>query len=132
MDSLEIINYLEENNFADIEEVKQDDDYTIIKFYYDFDKDEINAAKSYSNEESDYDEESEEWYKEYYIPFLKDIAVDNAEEIIEELVDEFEVEYCLKDLGMDSGESGYFKFLLAISNELTDTELEETLNDYDD
>ena len=38
MDSSEIISYLEENGLADVEEVKQDDESAVIKFYYDFDK----------------------------------------------------------------------------------------------
>lgn len=130
MDCSEIIDYLEENALAEIEEVKQNNDYSLIKFYYDFDRDEISAAKNYSNDESDFEEESDEWYREYYIPFLKDIAIDNVESIVEEIAEEFEVEYSLKELGMESGESGYFKFLVAVSEELNDVELEEILNDY--
>lgn len=132
MDSSEIISYLEENGLADVEEVKQDDESAVIKFYYDFDKEEISAAKSYSNEESDYEEESDEWYREYYIPFLKDIAVDNAESIVEDVMDEFEVQCIIKDLGMESGESGYFKFVMAVSDNMDEAELEDILNDYED
>lgn len=132
MDSSEIISYLEENGLADVEEVKQDDEHVIIKFYYDFDKEEISAAKSYSNEESDYEEESDEWYREYYIPYLKDIAIDNAESIIEDVMDEFEVQCFLKDIGMESGESGYFKFIISVSDSMDESELEDILNDYED
>ena len=73
MDSSEIISYLEENGLADVEEVKQDDESAVIKFYYDFDKEEISAAKSYSNEESDYEEESDEWYR-----WVVDIDLENS------------------------------------------------------
>ena len=132
MDSSEIISYLEENGLADVEEVKQDDESAVIKFYYDFDKEEISAAKSYSNEESDYEEESDEWYREYYIPFLKDIAVDNVESIVEDVMDEFEVQCFMKELGMESGESGYFKFVMAVSDNMDEAELEDILNDYED
>lgn len=132
MDISEVISYLEENGLADIEEVKQDDDYTVVKFYYDFDKEEISAAKSYSNDESDFEEESDEWYREYYIPYLKDIAVDNAESIIEDVMDEFEVQCCLKELGMENGESGYFKFVIAVSDNMDESELEDILNDFED
>lgn len=132
MDSSELISYLEENGLADVEEVKQNDEYAVIKFYYDFDKEEISAAKSYSNEESDFEAESDEWYREYYIPYLKDIAIDNCEDIIEDLIEEFEVECSLKDLGMESGESGYFKFIMAVSSDMDASELEDLLNDYED
>lgn len=130
MDSNEFVTYLEDNGLADIEEIKQDNDYVLIRFYYDFDKEEISAAKSYSNEESDFEVESDEWYKDYYIPYLKDIAVDNVDSILEDLNEEFEVECRVKELGMDSAEGGYFKFVLAVSDELSDIELEDILNDY--
>ena len=132
MNSSEIISYLEENGLADVEEIKQDDEYSVLKFYYDFDKEEISAAKSYSNEESDYEAESDEWYREYYIPYLKDIAVDNTESIIEDVMDEFEVQCFIKDLGMESGESGYFKFIMSVSDSMDEAELEDILNDYED
>ena len=105
MKSSEIINYLEDNDLADIEELKQKSNYIIIRFYYDFDKEEISAAKAYSTEESDFEPESDEWYKEYYIPYLRDIAVDNVESIIEEIMEEFEIEAKYKELGMDNGDS---------------------------
>ena len=105
---------------------------SLIKFYYDFDKDELSAAKIYSNEESDYEAESEEWYNEYYIPFLKDIAVDNAEATVEDVVDEFDVAAVVKELGVENGNYGYFKFVLACSYQMDDIELEEVLNDYEE
>jgi len=130
MKSLEIINYLEDNDFADIEELKKKSNFVIIRFYYDFDKEEISAAKAYSTEESDFEPESDEWYKEYYIPYLRDIAVDNVESTMEEIMEEFELEAKYKEIGMENGDSGYFKFIAAFSEELTDAELEEILNDY--
>lgn len=130
MKSSEIINYLEDNDLADIEELKKKSNYVILKFYYDFDKEEINSAKAYSTEESDFEPESDEWYKEYYIPYLRDIAVDNVESVIEEIMEEYEIEAKYKEIGMESGDSGYFKFLAAFSDELTDVEMEDILNDY--
>ena len=130
MKSSEIIGYLEDNDLADIEELKKKGNCVIIKFYYDFDKEEISAAKAYSTEESDFEPESDEWYKEYYIPYLRDIAVDNAESVMEEIMEEFELEAKYKEIGMENGDSGYFKFIAAFSDELTDVEMEDILNDY--
>lgn len=132
MDVLNIINYLEDNGMSEVEEIKQDDNMSLIKFYYDFDKEELSAAKTYSNEESDYESESEEWYNEYYIPFLKDIALDNTEAIVEDIVDEFDVVAVVKELGIENGNYGYFKFLLACSDQLDEIELEDALNDYEE
>jgi len=130
MKSSEIIGYLEDNDLADIEELKKKSNCIIIKFYYDFDKEEISAAKTYSTEESDFEPESDEWYKEYYLPYLRDIAVDNVESTIEDIMEEFEIEGKYKEIGMENGDSGYFKFIAAFSDELTDVEMEEILNDY--
>lgn len=130
MKSSEIISYLEDNDLADIEEIKQKSDYVIIRFYYDFDKEELSAAKAYATEESDFEPESDEWYNEFYIPYLRDIAIDNVESIMDEIVDELEIESKYKEFGMENGDSGYFKFAAVFSDTLIDTQMEEILNDY--
>ena len=130
MDISEIKSFLEDNDLSDVEEIKQEDDYILLKFYYDFDKDELMAAKSYSNEESDFEAESDEWYNEYYIPFLKDIADDNVESIVEDAAEEFEIEGKYKSLVMESGELGYLRFVEAFSAEMDESEMEDILNDY--
>ena len=130
MDISEIKSFLEDNDLYDVEEIKQEDDYILLKFYYDFDKDELMAAKSYSNEESDFEAESDEWYNEYYIPFLKDIADDNVESIVEDAAEEFEIEGKYKSLVMESGELGYLRFVAVFSAEMDESEMEDILNDY--
>ena len=130
MDISEIKSFLEDNDLSDVEEIKQEDDYILVKCYYDFDKEELLAAKSYSNEESDFEPESDEWYNEYYIPYLKEIAEDNIESIIEDTAEEFEIEGRYKELGMESGDLGYLRFLAVFSEELDEAEMEDILNDY--
>lgn len=130
MDSLLIIDYLEDNNLVEVEEIKKIRDYVLIKFYYDFDKDELNVVKSYLNDESDFELESDEWFNEYYILYLKDIVVDNVEFIIEEIMDEFEIEGKYKEFGMENGDNEYFKFIVVFLVELDDFELDDILNDY--
>ena len=115
-----------------VEEVKQEDDYVLVKFYYDFDKEELMAAKSYSNDESDFEAESDEWYNEYYIPYLKEIAEDNVESIIEDVAEEFEIEGKYKELGMESGDLGYLRFIAVFSPEMDEGEMEDILNDYEE
>ena len=70
MDINNIIEILEENNLSEIEELKNEDGVVLVKFYLDFDEDILSAARSYANEESDYEAESSEWYKEFFIPYL--------------------------------------------------------------
>lgn len=132
MDISEIRSFLEDNDLSDVEEVKQEDDYVLVKFYYDFDKEELMAAKSYSNDESDFEAESDEWYNEYYIPYLKEIAEDNVESIIEDVAEEFEMEGKYKELGMESGDLGYLRFIAVFSPEMDESEMEDILNDYEE
>lgn len=131
MDISEIREFLEDNDLSDVEEIKQEDDYVLVKFYYDFDKEELAAAKTYSNEESDFESGSDEWYNEYYIPYLKEIAEDNVESIIEDAADEFELEGKYKELGVESGDVGYLRFMAIFSPEMDEAEMEDILNDYE-
>ena len=52
MQESQIIKILNENELSEIEVLKKDDDFVLINFYFDFDKDVLDAAKAYSNEES--------------------------------------------------------------------------------
>ena len=54
----EIIEILEENDLSNIEELKNEDGVVLVKFFLDFDEDVLSAAKSYANEEGDYESES--------------------------------------------------------------------------
>ena len=126
----EIIDFLEDNGLSEVEEVKNTDDYIVLKFYYDFDNEELSGAKEYANEESDSEEESDEWYKDYYLSYLGDIAKDNCSEIIEEASEEFEIEGMCKPLEMDNNASSYMKFIAVFNKGLDDIDLEEILNDY--
>lgn len=131
MDISEIKSFLEDNDLSDVEEINQEDNYILLKFYYDFDKEELVAAKSYSNEESDFEVESDEWYNEYYIPFLKDVAEDNVESIIEDVAEEFEIEGKYRAIGMETGDLGYLRFIAVFSSEMDEVEMEDILNDYE-
>ena len=117
-DLTKLINYLIEDNFV------------VLKFYYDFDKDEILAARAYANEESDLEEESDEWYRDWYLSYLSDIAKDNVEGIVEDLGDELELSSKIKEVEIDVNNADYMKFVAILCSEDFEEDLEETLNDY--
>ncbi len=129
MNISDIIEFLESNGLCEAEEISNQDNVAIIKFYYDFDEDEKNAAKSYATEESDYETESDEWFSEYYSPYLSDIALDNVESILEDLMDEFEVECKYKNLGMANGTNEYCEFIAGVCSIDAEVDLEEVVND---
>lgn len=45
MQELEIINILKENDLSDVEVLKNEEEYVLVNFYFDFDKDLQDAAK---------------------------------------------------------------------------------------
>lgn len=130
MDYQEIIEFLEDNGVSEVEELRSDNDNMIIKFYYDFDKEELAAARAYANEESDVEEESDEWYRDWYLSYLYDIAKDELDETFEELNEEFNTSSVFKILANDANNSEYVKFVAIICDEEYDEDLEEQLNDY--
>lgn len=130
MDYQEIIEFLEDNGVSEVEELRSENDNMIIKFYYDFDKEELAAARAYANEESDVEEESDEWYRDWYLSYLYDIAKDELDETFEELNEEFNTSSVFKVLANDANNSEYVKFVAMICDEEYDEDLEEQLNDY--
>lgn len=130
MDYQDIIEFLEDNGVSEVEELRTDNDNMIIKFYYDFDKEELAAARAYANEESDVEEESDEWYRDWYLSYLYDIAKDELDETFEELNEEFNTSSLYKVLTNDASNSEYVKFIAIICDEEYDEDLEEELNDY--
>ncbi len=130
MNAFDIIEILEENGLTEIQEVLVESDRVVLEFFYDFDREELNAAKAYANEESDLEEGSDEWNRDWFIPYLLDIAKDNIESTIEEINDELELEGMAHELNIDCNNKDYIKFISAFCTEDCDVELEMLLNDY--
>ena len=121
---------LNENELSEIEVLKKDDDFVLINFYFDFDKDVLDAAKAYSNEESSLEEYSKDWYKEYYFPYLYDFANDEVLEIIEEIVEELGIEGEMMAIQMTEKTSDYVQFMALFTEEDSNISIEEAVKDY--
>ena len=130
MEVTDIIDFLLDNGLSEIEELKTDEDVVVIKCYYDFDKEEISAARAYANEESDAEEESDEWYKDWFFSYLYDIAKDNVGEVLEEIEEEFEVSSMYKIIANEASNSEYSKFVTIFCKEDFEGDLEDILKDY--
>ncbi|NFO03484.1 hypothetical protein FDB23_05040 [Clostridium botulinum] len=132
MKSSEIIEYLEKNGLSEVEEINITDDYILIKFFYDFDKEEIDAAENYANEDCDFDDDSDEWYNDFYMPYLNDIAMDNIESIIEEAMEDLDIEGKYRQIESETRNLGYVKFISVFTNSDSEVDLDEVLIDYND
>ena len=130
MQESKIIKILNENNLSDIEVLKRDDEFVLINFYFDFDKDVLDAAKAYSNEESSLEEYSKEWYNEYYFPYLYDFANDEVLEIIEDIIEDLEIEGEMMAIQMTENTSDYVQFMALFTEEDSNISIEEIVKDY--
>ena len=130
MEVSKIINILDENFLNEIEELRVEKDLVLLRFYFDFDEDVLNAAKSYSNEESDYEEESNEWYKEYLIPYLYEYGNDEVLDVIEEIIEELEIEGELMAFQMDPSNVEAMQFMALFTNGDKDISIEDVAKDF--
>ncbi|KYH30298.1 MULTISPECIES: hypothetical protein [Clostridium] len=127
MNKKEVLQFLRENGLEDVEEISAKNGLLVVRFFYEFDEDELEAARGYANDESEEDEDGDSWREEYYLPYLDDIATDNVGEIIEEVAEEFNVigQY----VSYDSNEENRCEFIGVFSNE--DFDIEEVLEELD-
>lgn len=130
MNSTELLNILEENGLSEIEELRNKEDHVLVKFYFDFDDAVLNAAKAYSNEESDYEPESREWLSEYFIPYLYDYANDAVLEIVEEIVEELDVSGEIMAFQMDAKNSNFVQFMALFTEQENTLTIEEAVKDF--
>ena len=130
MNSNNIIEILEENNLTEIEELKNEDGVFLVKFFLDFDDDVLSAARSYSNEESDFEEESNEWYKEYFIPYLYDYGNDEVVDIIEEIVEELDISGEVMAFQIDSSNFEFIQFMALFTEEDSDLSIEDVAKEF--
>lgn len=126
----EIIKYLNENGISDIEELDTKEDLLVLRFFYDFDEDEVKAAEAYADSESGEDR-GDNWYEESYLPYLNDVAVDNVGEILEDASDDFDLEVQFVSYDIEKENIDYCEFIGIIFDKSKDYDLEEVLEKLD-
>ena len=130
MQELEIVKILKENDLSDVEVLKNTEEYILVNFYFDFDKDLQDAAKAYANEESKEEEFSAKWYSEYYFPYLYDFANDEVLEVIEEIIESLDLEGEMMAFQMTEKTSDYVQFMALFTEEESNVAIEEVVRDY--
>jgi hypothetical protein len=129
LDKKAIIQILEKNELSQIEEIEYKDGAVVLRFFYDFDEDEIEAARAYSNDESEDEENGDTWYEEFFLPYLYDLAVDNAGEVVEEIMEALDVEAQFVAYEMDEEEYSYNEFIAVFSPRGKAVEIEQVLDE---
>jgi hypothetical protein len=129
LDKKAIIEILEKNELSQVEEIEYKEGIVVLRFFYDFDNDEIEAARAYSNDESEDEENGDVWYEEFFLPYLYDLAVDNAGEVIEEIMEELDVDAQFVSYEMDEEEYSYNEFIAAFFPKGKTVEIEKVLDE---
>jgi hypothetical protein len=129
MEKSAIIEYLKSNEFEEIEEIKYKDGTFVVRFYYDFDDSEIEAASAYANDECEEESEGEVWYNEFFIPYLDDIVVDNVGEIIENCMEELGLEAQFITYDIDEEQIEYAEIVAQFSEKGEEIDIEKVMDD---
>jgi hypothetical protein len=129
VDSNKIIQYLNDNGIDEVEELKSSEEQVVVRFFYDFDEDEIKSARAYAKDECEEEEESEAWYEDFYLPYLNDLAIDNIGEIMQEAMDKFQVEAQYVSYEADQENSDYCEFIAVIYKKGISVEIESILEE---
>lgn len=129
MNKMKIMDYLRQSaGIEDVEEIEYKSGFLVLRFFYVYDDDELDAARDYADNESSEENSEEEWYDEYYLPYLIDLAVDEVNDDIEELVDSEEInaEYISYELEKD--DEG-LEFVAVFADEANEFDIDEVLDE---
>lgn len=118
------------NGIVDIEEIGYKSDFLVLRFFYEYDDDELDAARDYANTESSEEDDEDKWYNEYYKPYIIDIAVDEVRDTLEELVESQDVnaEYISYEPEMDDDSLEFIAVFTDRDNEFDIDDVLDELN----
>lgn len=128
MDIKGILSYLQENGLDQVEEIKYKEGILVTRAFYDFDKEELEAARACAIDECE-DLESAEWYEEHFLPYLTDLAIDNVGEIVEEILEDFEVQGQFVSYDITSEQYEYNEFVIVFFSKNDDVDIDEVLEE---
>jgi hypothetical protein len=121
--------YLSNNGLTEIEELEYKGEACVLRFFYDFDEEEINAARAYSNDESEDEENGDIWYEEFFLPYLSDVAVDNVGDVMEDIMEEFDCDAQFVSYEMDEEEYSYNEFIAVFFKKGEEKDIEQVLEE---
>ncbi|PKK39456.1 hypothetical protein ABB02_01305 [Clostridiaceae bacterium JG1575] len=152
MNKDEVLFLLTEAGLMDVEAIKEEPGLLLLRLFYEFDEDELEAAKRFAEfeeeeEELDEDEsldepqqadlgydEDEEYYGDSRLKYLSEIAIDNVGEILEQIKEEMdlEVQYVGYDLeDAIDGKSERYEFVALVMDPEKQRSIEDLLDEMD-
>jgi len=128
MNKENIILYLENNGLSDIDIMKENETMIVASAYYDYDDDEMKAAKAFADDQVE-EGDDESVYNEYYMNYLVDLAVDNLGEVMEELIEEEGIDAQYLTYEIDPEEADSIQVAMLFSKGDIDADLEDILDE---
>lgn len=112
---------------GEVQEIQYKPEFLVLRLFYNYDEDELEAARDYADSESNESDSEDIWYDEYYLPYLTDLAVDEVSDTIEELVEDEDInaEYISYELDRDDED---LEFIVVFSDEGTDVDIDSILD----
>lgn len=127
MDKASIIEQIKQmTGIGEVEEIEYKPDFLVLRFFYEFDDDEVEAARDYADTESTGDDE-DEWYDDCYIPFLVDAAVDEVRDTIEEMVESGDINAQYVSYEPERDDKS-LEFVAVFTDEEVEFDIDEVLN----
>lgn len=123
-----ILQYLENNGLSDIDIMKENESMIVATAYYDYDDDEMDAAKAFAEDQVE-ENDDESVYNEYYMNYLVDLAVDNLGEVMEELIEEEGIDAQYLTYEIDPEEADSIQVAMLFSKGDIDVDLEDILDE---
>lgn len=122
-----ILEFLENNGLTDFDIIREEEGLIVATAFYDFDDEELEAAKAYAK--GQVEEEGEEAELEFILNYLVDMAVDNLGEVFEELIEEEGIDAQYLTYEMDPEEPETIQVAMLFSKGDLDSDLEDILDE---
>lgn len=129
VDSKVLLERLEKEGLNEVDEIQYKKGILVYNFFYVFDEAELEAAKSYSNENYDEENGEDEWYDEYFIPYLSEIAGDNVRDILEEICEDYNLFSEFAAFEMDRESYGQMELVVVLAEEGNEFDMDEVLDE---
>lgn len=129
MDNNTIVEILENNDLGDVEIIDSKENIIVVRFFYDFDQDEIKAAKAYANDMCKDKDDLKSYAEEYVTPYLSDIAVDNVGDIMEEIMENLKIEAQFVSYDINCEDYAYNEFAAVFYEKHMSIDMDKILED---
>jgi hypothetical protein len=123
-----ILKYLEKQGLEEIDEIEYKKEIVAYNFFYAYDKEELEAARDYADENYNEAEGEENWNEEFYLPYLTEMAADNVRDFLDDIMTDFEVDGDFMVYELDRNSHDKCEFTIIIAEKGTKFDIEKIMD----